>query len=293
MTVVPPLLLPPLPPPLLLSSLRRGCSTLPSPPASPLLQLYCAQPPVCADAVGAAGGGGCRVQQRLQTWAQHVCEQEQGRGSTAGSSTSSCYLLLLRHTCRTAETETRAFVMPLQVTIPEKYVLMSEPDHVWLKPMPNLMRGEHPGAMRTGGMPRGGAGGRAAGDVVAVSPHTPRPVAAPRLASPAAATPQPGPQQPHTPLTVPRLALVPPAPPPPRCSRLPLLLHRALQEGVQPHRGQVCGARDAGGFRGDCPHRERSHHHVVGGHEEGAGGLLGGAACSRGLMGANRPCLGR
>lgn len=33
-----------------------------------------------------------------------------------------------------------------QVTIPEKYVLMSEPDHVWLKPMPNLMRGEHPAA---------------------------------------------------------------------------------------------------------------------------------------------------
>lgn len=25
--------------------------------------------------------------------------------------------------------------------IPEKYVLMSEPDHVWLKPMPNLMTG--------------------------------------------------------------------------------------------------------------------------------------------------------
>ncbi|KAL4419070.1 hypothetical protein ABPG77_010349, partial [Micractinium sp. CCAP 211/92] len=33
-----------------------------------------------------------------------------------------------------------------QVTIPEKYVLMSEPDHVWLKPMPNLMNGEHPAA---------------------------------------------------------------------------------------------------------------------------------------------------
>ena len=26
-----------------------------------------------------------------------------------------------------------------EVKIPEKYVLMSEPDHVWLKPMPNLM----------------------------------------------------------------------------------------------------------------------------------------------------------
>jgi hypothetical protein len=34
-----------------------------------------------------------------------------------------------------------------QVTIPEKYVLMSEPDHVWLRPMPNLMRGEHPGGL--------------------------------------------------------------------------------------------------------------------------------------------------
>lgn len=33
-----------------------------------------------------------------------------------------------------------------QATIPEKYVLMSEPDHVWLKPMPNLMKGEAPAA---------------------------------------------------------------------------------------------------------------------------------------------------
>lgn len=32
------------------------------------------------------------------------------------------------------------------VTIPEKYVLMSEPDHLWLKPMPNLMKGENPAA---------------------------------------------------------------------------------------------------------------------------------------------------
>ena len=29
-----------------------------------------------------------------------------------------------------------------QATIPEKYVLMSEPDHIWLKPMPNLMKGQ-------------------------------------------------------------------------------------------------------------------------------------------------------
>ena len=28
--------------------------------------------------------------------------------------------------------------------IPERYVLMSEPDHLWLKPMPNLMIGEKP-----------------------------------------------------------------------------------------------------------------------------------------------------
>ena len=38
-----------------------------------------------------------------------------------------------------------AFVQWLAVTdIPERYVLMSEPDHVWLKPMPNLMTGEAP-----------------------------------------------------------------------------------------------------------------------------------------------------
>jgi hydroxyproline O-arabinosyltransferase len=30
--------------------------------------------------------------------------------------------------------------------IKEKYVLMSEPDHVWLKPMPNLMVGQRPAA---------------------------------------------------------------------------------------------------------------------------------------------------
>ena len=40
-----------------------------------------------------------------------------------------------------------AFVQWLAVTdIPERYVLMSEPDHVWLKPMPNLMTGEAPAA---------------------------------------------------------------------------------------------------------------------------------------------------
>lgn len=31
-----------------------------------------------------------------------------------------------------------------EVKIPERYVLMSEPDHIWLKPMPNLMLGEKP-----------------------------------------------------------------------------------------------------------------------------------------------------
>ena len=29
-----------------------------------------------------------------------------------------------------------------QAAIPEKYVFMSEPDHIWLKPMPNLMKGQ-------------------------------------------------------------------------------------------------------------------------------------------------------
>lgn len=29
-----------------------------------------------------------------------------------------------------------------QARIPEKYVLMGEPDHLWLKPMPNLMIGQ-------------------------------------------------------------------------------------------------------------------------------------------------------
>ncbi|GAB4823623.1 hypothetical protein N2152v2_010669 [Parachlorella kessleri] len=33
-----------------------------------------------------------------------------------------------------------------QASIPEKYVLMSEPDHIWLKPMPNLMKGQRPAA---------------------------------------------------------------------------------------------------------------------------------------------------
>lgn len=27
-----------------------------------------------------------------------------------------------------------------QVKIKEKYIIMSEPDHIWLKPMPNLMK---------------------------------------------------------------------------------------------------------------------------------------------------------
>ena len=38
-----------------------------------------------------------------------------------------------------------AFVQWVQgATIPEKYVFMSEPDHIWLKPMPNLMTGQRP-----------------------------------------------------------------------------------------------------------------------------------------------------
>jgi hypothetical protein len=30
--------------------------------------------------------------------------------------------------------------------IKEKYILMSEPDHIWLRPMPNLMKGRRPAA---------------------------------------------------------------------------------------------------------------------------------------------------
>ena len=38
-----------------------------------------------------------------------------------------------------------AFVQWLQGSaITEKYVFMSEPDHIWLKPMPNLMVGQRP-----------------------------------------------------------------------------------------------------------------------------------------------------
>ena len=40
-----------------------------------------------------------------------------------------------------------AFVQWLrEVTVPEKYIFMSEPDHIWLKPMPNLMLGDKPAA---------------------------------------------------------------------------------------------------------------------------------------------------
>lgn len=40
-----------------------------------------------------------------------------------------------------------AFVQWLrEAIIPEKYILMSEPDHIWLKPMPNLMVGSQPAA---------------------------------------------------------------------------------------------------------------------------------------------------
>ena len=40
-----------------------------------------------------------------------------------------------------------AFVQWLQgTTIKEKYIFMSEPDHIWLKPMPNLMVGNRPAA---------------------------------------------------------------------------------------------------------------------------------------------------
>ena len=32
------------------------------------------------------------------------------------------------------------------VSIPEKYVVMLEPDHILLRPLPNLMRGQRPAA---------------------------------------------------------------------------------------------------------------------------------------------------
>ncbi len=35
--------------------------------------------------------------------------------------------------------------LPSHQQFPNRYVLMSEPDHLWLKPMPNLMKGENPG----------------------------------------------------------------------------------------------------------------------------------------------------
>lgn len=38
-----------------------------------------------------------------------------------------------------------AFLQWVQkATIPERYVLMSEPDHVWIKPLSNIMLGERP-----------------------------------------------------------------------------------------------------------------------------------------------------
>lgn len=37
-----------------------------------------------------------------------------------------------------------AFVQWLRTAVfPERYVLMSEPDHLWLRPMPNLMANNH------------------------------------------------------------------------------------------------------------------------------------------------------
>lgn len=40
-----------------------------------------------------------------------------------------------------------AFVQWLRTAVfPERYVLMSEPDHVWMRPMPNLMMGQRPAA---------------------------------------------------------------------------------------------------------------------------------------------------
>jgi predicted phosphoadenosine phosphosulfate sulfurtransferase len=40
-----------------------------------------------------------------------------------------------------------AFVQWLRSAVfPERYVLMSEPDHIWIRPMPNIMMGQRPAA---------------------------------------------------------------------------------------------------------------------------------------------------
>lgn len=36
--------------------------------------------------------------------------------------------------------------------IPEKYVLMAEPDHIFLRPIPNFMKGDRPAAFNFGYM---------------------------------------------------------------------------------------------------------------------------------------------
>ncbi len=54
---------------------------------------------------------------------------------------------MLRPSCRyVVLNRPYAFVQWVQkAKIPEKYVLMSEPDHIFLRPIPNFMRGDKPG----------------------------------------------------------------------------------------------------------------------------------------------------
>jgi hypothetical protein len=98
-----------------------------------------------------------------------------------------------------------------KAAIPEKYVLMSEPDHVWLKPMPNLMRGSHPGGRRRSRLPAWRAV-RSGGQPGGVCPGS----CAPQLAA------RPLPARPAAPLEVPPRPAVDPPPPAPALLPAPL-----------------------------------------------------------------------
>lgn len=51
-----------------------------------------------------------------------------------------------------------------KANIPEKYVLMSEPDHVMIRPLPNFMTSEAPGGEGEGGGGKGEGGEGMVGD---------------------------------------------------------------------------------------------------------------------------------
>lgn len=87
---------------------------------------------------------------------------------------------------------------------------MSEPDHLWLKPMPNLMKGENPGAWLHATESQRAATGaeqHLCSSARAESPLLHRLIAL------------------RIPLCAACVLLALPSLPPPRCSRLPLLLH--------------------------------------------------------------------